>query len=78
MPGPRELASEPGPGTLTALADIIEPMGHETLVHGAEAGRDIRVVVPRGVRIGAGARLHLRPKPNQLHLFDPAGRRIEP
>ena len=35
-------------------------------------------VVPRGVRIGAGARLHLRPKPNQLHLFDPAGRRIEP
>jgi multiple sugar transport system ATP-binding protein len=73
-----ELAPEPGPGTLTALADIIEPMGHETLVHGAEAGRDIRVVVPRGVRVAAGARLHLRLKPNQLHLFDPAGRRIEP
>src|SRR4051794_38635731 len=73
-----ELASEPGPGTLTALADIIEPMGHETLVHGAEAGRDIRVVVPRGVRVAAGTRLHLRLKPNQLHLFDPAGRRIEP
>jgi ABC-type sugar transport system ATPase subunit len=73
-----ELVSEPGPGTLSADADLIEPLGAETLVHGLAAGRDIRVVVPRGVRVGTGARLHLRPKPNQLHLFDTAGRRIEP
>jgi multiple sugar transport system ATP-binding protein len=73
-----DLAPEGGPGTLTAEADLIEPMGAETLVHGVEEGRDIRVVVPRSTRVAAGARLHLRPKPGQLHVFDEAGRRVTP
>jgi ABC-type sugar transport system ATPase subunit len=71
-----DLLSEAGPGTLTAEADLIEPMGAENLVHGVEAGRDIRVVLPRGRRVASGARLHLRPKPGQLHLFDGEGRRV--
>ena len=71
-----DLASEPDPGTLGAEADLIEPMGAETLVHGADAGRDIRVVVPRGARVRAGQRLHLRPKPGGVHVFDDSGRRV--
>ena len=51
-------------------------MGAETLVHGVEGGRDIRVVVPRGCASRQGARLHLRPKPGQVHLFDESGRRV--
>lgn len=73
-----DLLPAPEPGTLAADADLIEPMGAETLVHGVEAGRDIRVVVPRGVGAGvrAGTRLHLRPRPGGVHLFDEAGARV--
>jgi ABC-type sugar transport system ATPase subunit len=73
-----DLASEPEPGTLSAEADIIEPMGAETLVHAVERGRDIRVVVNRRLRVGPGDRLHLRPKPGQVHLFGEDGRRVTP
>jgi ABC-type sugar transport system ATPase subunit len=71
-----ELASEPDGETLGAEADLIEPMGAETLVHGTDAGRNIRVVVPRAARVRAGQRLHLRPKPGGLHVFDDSGRRV--
>jgi ABC-type sugar transport system ATPase subunit len=71
-----ELAAEPGPDTLSADADLIEPMGAETLVHMVEAGRDIRVVVDRARRIAAGTRLHLRPKPGQVHVFAATGERL--
>jgi ABC-type sugar transport system ATPase subunit len=71
-----DLASEAEPGTLTAEADLIEPMGAETLVHAIERGRDLRVVVNRRQRIGQGERLHLRAKPGQVHVFGEDGRRI--
>ncbi len=71
-----ELASEAGPDTLAAAADIIEPMGAETLVHMVEQGRDIRVVVDRSRRVAGGTRLHLRPRSGQLHVFDESGRRV--
>jgi ABC-type sugar transport system ATPase subunit len=71
-----ELAAEAGPDTLAAEADLIEPMGAETLIHMVEGGRDIRVVVDRARRVGSGTRLHLRPKPGQVHLFDDSGRRV--
>ena len=71
-----DLGSEAGPDTLTAEADLIEPMGAETLIHGIERGRTIRVVVDRGRRVRPGTRLHLRPKPGQVHLFDGVGQRI--
>ncbi|HMR32205.1 MAG TPA: ABC transporter ATP-binding protein [Geminicoccaceae bacterium] len=72
-----ELASEAGADTLAAEADLIEPMGAETLIHMVEAGRDIRVVVDRTRRVGSGTRLHLRPKPGQVHLFDDSGKRVQ-
>lgn len=71
-----DLVGEPEPDTLSAQADIIEPMGAETLVHAVERGRDIRVVVNRRLRVGPGDRVHLRPKLGQVHLFGEDGRRI--
>ena len=71
-----DLASEPEADTLTADADLIEPMGAETLVHAVERGRDIRVVVNRRQRVVSGDRLHLRAKLGQVHLFGEDGRRI--
>ena len=71
-----ELVSEPDEGTISAEADLIEPMGAETLVHMVEGGRDIRVVVSREQRVANGARLHLRPRPGQVHVFDETGSRI--
>jgi ABC-type sugar transport system ATPase subunit len=71
-----ELAHEPSAGTLSAVADLIEPMGAETLVHMLEGERDIRVVVDRTRRVRPGERLHMRPKPGQVHVFDATGERI--
>jgi ABC-type sugar transport system ATPase subunit len=71
-----DLASEAGPDTLGAAADLVEPMGAETLIHMVEQGRDIRVVVDRTRRVAGGARLHLRPRRGQIHVFDDSGRRV--
>ena len=68
--------AEPEPDTITADADLIEPMGAETLVHAVERGRDIRVVVNRRAAGEPGDRLHLRAKLGQVHLFGEDGRRI--
>ena len=52
-------------------------MGAETLIHArGEAGHEIRVVVPRDVRVRIGERLHLRPDPRQTHIFDATGRAV--
>jgi ABC-type sugar transport system ATPase subunit len=71
-----DLAGEHELDTISAEADLIEPMGAETLVHAVDGRRDIRVVVPRRLRVGQGSRLHLRPKLGQVHLFGEDGRRI--
>ncbi len=65
--------SQAGADTMSAVVDIIEPMGAEILVHMLEEERDIRVVVPRGHTMRLGERLHLRCKPGQAHVFDAAG-----
>ena len=60
--------------TLTGRAELIEPMGAETLIHArTAAGGDIRVVVSREVRIIAGENLHLRVEGRQTHIFDAKG-----
>jgi multiple sugar transport system ATP-binding protein len=76
---PRALApkSEAARDTISALAELVEPMGAETLVHArGEGGHDIRVVVPREVKVKIGERLHLKPDPRQTHIFDPQGRAV--
>jgi len=62
--------------TISAAVDIIEPMGAETLLHLALDDHHLRVVVDRGRKPAIGDTLHLRCRPNQLHLFGTDGRRI--
>lgn len=63
--------------TIAAQAELIEPMGAETLIHArTAAGGDIRVVVPREKRIKVGEALHLRPDPRQTHFFGEDGKAV--
>ena len=70
-------AQEAGADTIAAQAELIEPMGAETLIHArTAAGSDIRVVVPRDKRVKTGERLHLRPDPAQTHFFGEDGKAV--
>ncbi len=63
--------------TIHAQAELIEPMGAETLVHArTKAGADIRVVVPREKRVKIGEILHLKPDPKQTHFFGEDGKAV--
>ncbi len=65
------------PDTLVGQAELIEPMGAETLVHArTAAGRDIRVIVPREARVRAGEMLHLATDARQTHVFDGEGKAV--
>src|SRR5207249_10227811 len=47
--------------TMTVTAELIEPMGAETLIHArGKAGEDIWVVVPRQMKIKVGEVMNLR------------------
>jgi ABC-type sugar transport system ATPase subunit len=60
--------------TIDAMAELIEPMGAETLIHArTKTGGDIRVVVPREKRVKVGEALHLVPDPAQTHVFGEDG-----
>ena len=76
LPGAFELTSERGAHSLAATVDIIEPMGAETLLHLVADGRQMRAVVNRRVRLAAGAQVHVRLRPSQVHIFDATGVRI--
>jgi ABC-type sugar transport system ATPase subunit len=59
------------------VAELIEPMGAETLVHArTPSGGDIRVVVPRENRVSIGEALHLVPDPAQTHVFGDDGKAV--
>jgi multiple sugar transport system ATP-binding protein len=63
--------------TIPAQAELIEPMGAETLIHArTAAGGDIRVVVPRDQRVKVGEALNLRPDPRQTHFFGEDGKAV--
>ena len=69
--------AEKAKDTINALAELIEPMGAETLIHARTAmGGDIRVVVPRDMRVKIGESLHLRPDPKQTHFFGADGKAV--
>jgi ABC-type sugar transport system ATPase subunit len=61
---------------LHATVDITEPMGAETLAHLIEGGVDLRCVVPSNAAPAAGARVAVRCKAGQLHLFDDSGNHL--
>ena len=63
--------------TIDAVAELIEPMGAETLIHArTKTGSDIRVVVPRDKRVKTGEALHLVPDPAQTHVFAEDGKAV--
>jgi ABC-type sugar transport system ATPase subunit len=69
--------SSAGKGTIHAQAELIEPMGAETLVHArTKTGGDIRVVVQRDQRVKIGEVMHLKPDPIQTHFFAENGRAV--
>ncbi len=71
------LAPDAGPEAFTALAELIEPMGAETLILARTVnGDDIGVVLPRARRVAVGETLHLVPEAGQTHVFDEAGRAV--
>ena len=70
-------ASAAADDTIPATAELIEPMGAETLVHmRGPSNSDLRVVVPRDRRIKIGEALHLRCDPRQTHVFDANGKAV--
>lgn len=63
--------------TIAAQAELIEPMGAETLIHArTAAGGDIRVVVPRDKRVKVGEAMNLMPDPRQTHFFGEDGKAV--
>jgi multiple sugar transport system ATP-binding protein len=71
------VASRDTKDTIDAQAELIEPMGAETLVHARTiTGGDIRVVVTRDKRMKVGELLHLVPDPAQTHIFDDSGKAV--
>ncbi len=76
---PRAFAAiaAPGPTAITATAELIEPMGAETLIHARTiTGGEIRVVVPRDKRVKTGEILHLEPDASQTHVFGSDGKAV--
>jgi multiple sugar transport system ATP-binding protein len=76
---PRAFAPAPKASidTIAAQAELIEPMGAETLIHArTPTGADIRFVVPREKRVKIGDALHLMPDPKQTHFFGEDGRAV--
>jgi multiple sugar transport system ATP-binding protein len=71
------VVSEHTSDTIEALAELIEPMGAETLIHArTRTGNDIRVVVPREKKVKTDETLHLIPEPDQTHIFGEDGKAV--
>lgn len=71
-----ELESESSLQGLSAIVDLIEPMGAETLVHAIAGETDLRIVVDRSIRYNIGDRLHVVSKPGQALVFNSEERRV--
>ncbi len=68
---------KPAKDSLTAQAELIEPMGAETLIHARLSnGGEIRAVVPRDKRVKVGETLHLKLDSTQTHVFGEDGKAV--
>lgn len=66
-----------GSDTISAVAELIEPMGAETLIHArTKQGNDIRVVVAREKKVKTGEALTLKLDPSQTHVFGQDGKAV--
>ncbi len=71
------LVDAAGPTAISVAAELIEPMGAETLIHArTQSEEEIRVIVPRENRVAVGEALHLLPDPGQTHVFSGAGEAV--
>ena len=76
---PRALVLDEAAGvdSIAGKAELIEPMGAETLVHARTSlGSDIRIVVAREIRVRAGDALRLRTEARETHVFDHSGKAV--
>jgi multiple sugar transport system ATP-binding protein len=63
--------------TIAGRAELIEPMGAETLIHArTPLGSDLRVVVPREIKVKSGDTLSLRTDARETHVFDSSGKAV--
>jgi multiple sugar transport system ATP-binding protein len=68
---------KPTKDSLVAQAELIEPMGAETLIHAKlKGGGEIRAVVPREKRVKIGETLHLKLDATQTHVFGEDGKAV--
>ena len=63
-------------GGLPVEADLIEELGAESFVYTVAPVGRIVARVDRRVAMQPGARLHLRPKPDEVYFFDPDGHQM--
>ncbi|MCP5153195.1 MAG: sn-glycerol-3-phosphate import ATP-binding protein UgpC [Ectothiorhodospiraceae bacterium] len=78
---PEHLETDEAPGRdpVDLTIDLVEPLGADTLVHGALDGAELTARLPGGAVHTAGERLRLWIEPERIHLFDPAdGSRLRP
>jgi multiple sugar transport system ATP-binding protein len=58
-------------GTIDAVADVVEYLGNEELVHFSVGGIDLVAMLPADERVRPGDRLTLTVVGGKIHLFDP-------
>lgn len=76
---PEDLGGNAGGQPIDFAADLVEPLGADTLIHGRIGGSksDVTVRLAGTVKIASGQRLPLVLPPEKTHLFDAGtGRRI--
>ena len=64
----------PGPGAgppIEVAADVVEPLGADTLVFSQAGDRELVARVPPSTARRRGDRLRLHPEIARMHLFDP-------
>jgi multiple sugar transport system ATP-binding protein len=62
----------PGGGGFRVRADVVEPLGSDTLVFVRIGESDVVARLPPTIRIGAGDLLELSANTERIHFFDPA------
>jgi multiple sugar transport system ATP-binding protein len=72
-----EVRAEPAKDTIALAVMVVEPTGSETTVLAKLGSTTFSVVLRYRAALSAGELLHVRPNPENLHLFDEAGKRIE-
>ena len=66
-----DVKAEGPAGTLSGVADVVEYLGNEELIHVSVAGHDIVALIDSSVRVRPMDQLTLKVALDDVHLFDP-------